>query len=156
MADASEDPFVGSNFTLEVNRAPVASFTEFSGIKLEVEAIESIENDVKGVQRIRKIAGRYKPGAFTLKRPLDSDMQFYDWFCEALPPTNPDGKRDMSKVRDEVSLVVYDTAGNEKARWNLVNTWISGYDSGSVKASDNAVMSETITMQCETMIRVKK
>jgi phage tail-like protein len=153
---ASEDPFVGSNFTLEIDKAPVASFTECSGIKVEVEAIESIENDLKGVQVIRKIPGRYKPQPITLKRPMDSSMQMFEWFQKSLAKSNEAGKRDQfGSARGTMSLVIHDTAGNEKARYNLKEAWISAHDAGALKASDNAVMTETITIQLEGLHRVK-
>lgn len=152
----TDDPFIGSNFTLEIDKAPVASFTECSGIKIEVEAIESIENDLKGNQVIRKIPGRYKPSPITMKRPKDGSMQLYEWFQKALSPSNPSGKRDsFGSARGTMSLVIYDVTQTEKARYNLIEGWISSYDGGTLKAGGNEVMQETITIQLEGLERIK-
>jgi phage tail-like protein len=82
-------------------------------------------------------------------------MKMFEWFTDSLSKSNPAGKRDPTKARGEMSLVIYDAAGNEKARWNLDAVWVSAHDVGAVKASDNAVMTETITLQIESMLRVK-
>ncbi|WP_298211362.1 phage tail protein, partial [Ferrimicrobium sp.] len=60
-----------------------------------------------------------------------------------------------SKPRRHGSVVVYDSALVETARWNFYDAWPSKIEFASLEASANEVAVETITLQYEKLERKK-
>ena len=61
---------------------------------------------------------------------------------------------DGNIVRKNIAIVVLDEAGNDKARWNIVEAWPSKYDPTDLNAKGNDVSIEMLEICNEGVIRV--
>jgi phage tail-like protein len=144
MSDAGlprDDDFQGSFFAVEVQGETLAWFTGCTGISLEFEPITFNEGNGKSVIQ-RKRPGRPKYSEIVLKRGFTKDTTLYDWF------------QDVVEAKDKTpyktgSIVIYDRLQKEGVRFNLTNMWPSKCSVSDVKAGDNSVMIEEITIQHE-------
>src|SRR3954469_5068606 len=117
------DPLVASNFYLEIDGANVARFTEVSGLALEVEVVEMKQTTAGGQYVIAKTLGQNKvPGDITVKRiaPMKiDDDPIWKWF-NAIRDKGM-AIADRAASRKNGSIVIFDTANVEVARWNFYN-----------------------------------
>ena len=151
------DPLVASNFYLEIDGATVATLTEVSGLDIEVEVVEMKQTTAGGQYVIAKTLGQNKgPGDITVKRiaPLDIDNDpIWKWFNDMR------GKgmaiKDRAGTRKNGSIVIFDTANTEVARWNFYNAWPMKISSDSFSATSAEAVHETITFAIEYLERKK-
>jgi phage tail-like protein len=61
----------------------------------------------------------------------------------------------MDKARKNGSLVMYDSAGKESARWNFINAWPSKISGPEANAAQSAIAIESLTIAHEGYTRVK-
>lgn len=149
IADAiSEDPLVSFNFSLEISGQIKGFFTEVSGLGSETEIVEHKVVSEKGTEITMKIPGRLKWQDITLKRGITSSMDIWEWRKMV-----EDGLIDAS--RRDGSVVMYNQLGVEVARWNFERAWPSKVTGPSVKADDNSVGVEELTLVHEYIKRVK-
>jgi phage tail-like protein len=144
----SGDPLVSFNFALEVDGLTNAYFTEVSGIGSESEVIEHKVMGPNGKEVVRKIPGRLKWGDITLKRGITGAMDMWDWRAQV-----ENGQVDAA--RKNGSIIMYDQAGTEVARWNFERGFPSKINGPSVSADSNAVGIEEMTIVHEYISRVK-
>ena len=140
------DPLVSAFFSVDVPGITNAFFTEVDGLGSETEVVEHKAMGPKGVEIVRKIPGRIKWGDITLKRGITANMDIYKW-RQAVE----DGKVD--DARKDGSVIMYDQMGTEVARWNFVAAWPSKISGPSVKADDNAISVEELTLVHEGIVR---
>src|SRR5262249_35796560 len=142
------DPLVASNFWLEISGVPYTMLTEVSGLDMEVEMVEVKQVSDKGQWVAYKAMGQAKPpGELTIKRvaPISmSDDKVWDWFNTIRDKGM--GARDRTGQRKDGSIVVYDAANTELARWNFYNAWPSKIAMDSFSATSTEAASETITL----------
>lgn len=141
------DPLVGFFFSVDVPGITNAFFTEVDGLGSETEVIEHKIMGPNGKEVIRKVPGRLKWGDISLKRGVTANMDIYNW-----RKTVVDGAVDSA--RKDGSVVMYDQKGTEVARWNFVAAWPSKISGPGVKADDNAVSIEELTLVHEGITRV--
>ena len=127
---AGRDPLVGFHYGIEVQGVVSGYFTECSGIGSENELIEHKVVDEKGRESIQKIPGRLKWQDVTLKRGITSNTDIWDWRDQIVQ-----GKVD--DARKNGSIVMFDQAGDEVARWNFENAWPLKVSGPSMKADSN-------------------
>jgi phage tail-like protein len=144
----SGDPLVSFNFALEVDGITNSYFTEASGVGSESEVIEHKVMGPNGKEVVRKIPGRLKWGDITLKRGITANMDLWKWRAEV-----ENGKVDGA--RKNGSLVMYDQAGTEVARWNFERSWPSKLSGPSMSADSNAVGVEELTIVHEYIVRAQ-
>jgi phage tail-like protein len=142
------DPLVSYTFCLEIDGIQAAYFSEGSGFDSEVQVIEHRENGVGGKEIIRKLPGQKKWSDITLKRGSTSDLTLWEWHKKIL-----DG--DVIGARKNFSVVIYDTMLKEVARFNGIDGWPSKWTGPDLKANDNAVALESITI-CHGGLQRKK
>ena len=140
------DPIVGFNFSVDIPGITNAYFTEVEGLGSETEVIEHKVVGPTGAEIIRKVAGRLKWGDITLKRGVTANMEIYEWRKMV-----EQGK--IAEARKDGSIVMYDSAFTEVARWNFLAGWPSKIDGPSAKADDNAVSVESLTIVHEGISR---
>ena len=51
--------------------------------------------------------------------------------------------------------VLIDEAGDDKARWNVMEAWPTKYDAGDLSAKGSDVVIETLDLVCEEVVRVQ-
>jgi phage tail-like protein len=141
---ASGDAIAGYHFAIQVDGEPWAQFKEVSGLSAEVQVIEHRENTLTGKEVIKKLPGQKKWGDITLKRGKTNDKAVWEWHKKVL-----DGKID--EARKNGSIVLYDYANAEKARWNFVNAWPSKVSYGSMSTTSNDILLQDVTLVVESV-----
>jgi len=145
---AGRDPLVGFHYGIEVQGVVNGYFTECSGIGSENELIEHKVVDEKGRESIQKIPGRLKWQDVTLKRGITNNMDIWDWRDQIV-----EGKVD--DARKNGSIVMFDQAGDEVARWNFENAWPLKVSGPSMKADSNEFGIEELVITHEGLYREK-
>jgi phage tail-like protein len=143
---AGRDPLVGFHYGIEVQGVVSGYFTECSGIGSENELIEHKVVDEKGRESIQKIPGRLKWQDVTLKRGITSNTDIWDWRDQIVQ-----GKVD--DARKNGSIVMFDQAGDEVARWNFENAWPLKVSGPSMKADSNEFGIEELVITHEGLYR---
>jgi len=141
------DPLVGFHFSLDVQGVVSGYFTEVGGLGSENEVIEhkAMSNDGYG-EIIQKLPGRLKWGEITLKRGITASMDMWQW-----RKMIEDGK--VNDARKNGSIIMYDEAFKEVARWNFVRGWPSKINGPTIQADSNAYGVEEMTIVHEGIVR---
>lgn len=135
----AEDALGAYNFKIEIDGQTIAQFKEVSGISSEIKVIEHEEVTKDGKPILKKIPGPRKWGDITLKRGKTDDQSWWDWIDSV-------HSGDITSARKNGSIVVYDYALGEKARYNFVNAWPSKVNIGALKAGGSEVVVEECTL----------
>ena len=145
MYSQREDPLLTSSWLLEVDGKSFGHFKICSGIGSMTEVVEQRAVNKQGQDIIKKVPGRLKWLDVTLKRGITSNMSVWQWRQQFVTG-------DINAVRKDFSIVLFDQAGNEIARWRFSKGWPS-----KVELSNSGEMSsiETVLITHEGMERVK-
>jgi phage tail-like protein len=144
---AREDPLVGFHFGVDIQGQVTGYFTECSGLGSEQEVIEHKVVNEAGVEVVMKIPGRLKWENITLKRGITSAMDIWTWRKMV-------EHGDVAGARADGSIVMYNQALAEVARWNFQNGWPVKVTGPSVKADSNEIGVEELTIAHEYIERV--
>ena len=136
----------GYQFYLELDGITEALFRECSGLSTENQVIESYQSTKDGKQILKKYPGPLKFGDISLKRGVTSEMNLWAWRKQV-----EEGK--VEEARKNGSIVLYDQANIEVARWNFVNGWPSKVTGPSLNASGNEIAVEELTIVHEGLER---
>ncbi|HMO60119.1 MAG TPA: phage tail protein [Roseiflexaceae bacterium] len=142
------DPLTGYHFYLEIDGITQAQFRECSGLDSESNIIEYKEAGKNGVTIIKKVPGEMKWSNIVLKRGITDIMELWAWRKQV-----EDGK--VNEARKNGSIVLYDQANSEIARWNFVDGWPSKVTGPQLNANNNDIAVEEITICHEGLNRVK-
>lgn len=138
-----KDPFRNFRFRVEIDGIQQAGFTDVSGFDSSVDVIEYREGNE--ATTVRKLPGLTKYGNVSLKWGITDSMDLYNWHKEAAAG---------NIQRKNVSIIVIDEAGNDKARWDFVQAWPSKYDAPDFSAKGNDIAIESLELVHEGMSRV--
>lgn len=152
-----EDPLVVNHFFLEIDGEVISQLSEVNGLDVELEVTDFQQQMPNGQYAQRKAFSKPKwTGELTVKRlaPLDATQDaIWKWFenirKKGMSITSVDSERKNG------SVVIYDSALSEIARWNFMNAWPSKISTDSFNVSGNDPVSESITIQYEQLDRVK-
>jgi phage tail-like protein len=142
------DPLISAMFAVEFQGAIVGAFRECTGMGSENEVVEYKVSGAKGQFVIHKVPGRLKWNNITLKRGITDAMDLWDWRKRV-----EEGQ--VEEARKDGSIVMYDQAGSEVARWNFTNAWPSKLTGPSPNAGENAAAIEELEITHEGYERVK-
>jgi phage tail-like protein len=134
-----EDAVASYTFKIEFDGEPWAQFKEVSGLSLEVQVIEHRELTLLGKEVIKKLPGQKKWGDISLKKGKTDSKKLWDWHKQV-----QEGKID--EARKNGSVVLFDYAKGEIARWNFINGWPSKVSIGSLQAGGNDILMEELTI----------
>ncbi|GAA3818927.1 phage tail protein [Streptomyces phyllanthi] len=141
-----EDPYASYNFQIIVTNvsddgvAVSGSFTEMSGLELEIPPIE-YRNGSEDIT-VRKIPGLKKFTNLTFKRGITGHVGFWNWVVEAL----------NGKVRrTSGSIVLLDENRQEAMRWNFDRGWPTKYTGPTLSATKNEIAMETLVLAVEKL-----
>lgn len=135
---------------VESGGAVVAAFSQFSGVKMEVDTVQARSgNDNRGVQEYIPVLTRFAP--VTLTKGVVGDNDFLDWLfaAAASPESGPNG----SKLRRTLNIVALDDKGNRGVTWSLKNALPIGYELMPMDGSRSEVLSESLTFAITGMER---
>lgn len=142
-----EDPLVGFHFAVDIQGQVTGYFTEVSGLGSESEVIEHKVVSETGVEVVMKVPGRLKWEDITLKRGITSNMDIWTWRKMV-------ENGDVLGARADGSVVMYDQALVEVARWNFQQGWPTKVTGPSVKADGNEIGVEELVIAHEYIERV--
>lgn len=138
---------IGSWFTVEV--AGVAgTFTDVSGLSIEVGVIEQQVVGPKGDTITKKVMGTTTYGDITLKRNLSKDKTFYKWAQEVV-----EGKQ--ATFRKDGAVALHDMSGAEVGRWEFTMAFPKKWSASDLDVGSDDPMVEEITLAIEGLKRVK-
>ena len=145
---AGRDPLVGFHYAIEVQGVVTGYFTECAGIGSEHELIEHKIVDEKGRETIHKVPGRLKWQDVTLKRGITDNMDIWDWREEVVQGKVDDARRNGS-------IVMFNQALDEVARWNFERGWPLKVSGPSMKSDSNEFGIEELVITHEGLYREK-
>ena len=136
------DPLRNFRFRLEIDGIQQAGFNEVTGLDVTVDPIDYREGD--DLTFVRKLPGLTKFGNVTLKWGITNSTELYDWHRAIV---------DGHIQRRPVVIILIDEAGNDRARFQLVEVWPSKYVTSGLKAQGNGVVIEMLELVSEGAMR---
>lgn len=140
------DPYRNFRFKVAIDGIQVAGFSEVTIPDSTTDPVEYREGIDAPYQR--KLSGLTKYGNITLKKGLTDSMDLYNWRLSV------EQKGALSN-RKNLSLILIDEEGNEKAQWDVVEAWPTKYSSSGFSAKANEVVIETLELVHEGVTRKK-
>ena len=134
------DPYRNFIFKVEIDGITQAGFSEATGYDHSNDVVEYREGDE--VTTARKLPGLAKYGDVTLKWGLTDSRELWDWRQAII-----DGKVE----RKNISVIVHDSQGNPKVRWQFIRAWPSKLDAADMNAKGHEVAVMQMTLSHEGM-----
>jgi phage tail-like protein len=130
------DPYLAFRFAVEIEGLVVAGFSEVTGLQSELELQEHREGGLNDY--VHKLAGpvRY-PANLTLRRGLTDVDAIWGWYRDA--------SRGRIRRRNG-SIVLLDSRGEERWRWNFVGAYPVRWSGPDLRAETGAVAVETLEL----------
>jgi phage tail-like protein len=144
---AERDPLIGAHFALEVQGVVSAFFSQASGFNNSSEVVTHQAVDAAGKSVVQKIPGDLTWDDITLNRGITDDLALWDWRLQVV-------NGDVVGARKDGSVIMYNQASQEMARFNFRNGWPSGWKGPDVSSEDQSVAIEEITIAHEGLERV--
>jgi phage tail-like protein len=138
------DPYLNFNFVVEIDGIIQAGFgfADCSGFGSTTEPTEYNEGGLNTASH--KFAGRTKHTNITLKWGITDSRDLYNWYRDVV----------NGKIQKQTgSIVLWDSEGQEKARWNFFNAWPTKWDGPDFTAKGNDVAIETLEIAHEGIER---
>lgn len=140
------DPYRNFRFRVEIDGIQTAAFSEATVPESSTDPIEFREGTDAPVQK--KLSGLTKYGNITLKKGLTDSLELAEW-RKTVEQTG------AGKARKNLSLILINEDGQDKARWDVIEAWPTKYDPSDFSAKGNEVMIETLELVHEGITRVK-
>jgi phage tail-like protein len=130
------DPYLGFNFLVEIEGLVVGGFNEVTGLTVEVEIEEYREGGLNAY--VHKLAGpaRY-PNNLVLKHGLTDSDTLYSWHHSVAT-----GKIE----RKNGSIILLDSTGGEKWRWNFVEAYPVRWIGPDMRAGSAEIAMESVEL----------
>ena len=122
-------------FYVEIEGHTQAVFTEVSGLQVEMQVFEYQEGGNNGF--IHRLPGPVKVSNIILKRGLTTSNDFFKWCMEV-------ALRQVS--RKHLSVLLYDTLGEEVVRWNFHNAYPVKWVGPQFNSTSTATAIETLEL----------
>jgi len=146
MTGERDDPYRNFRFRVQIDDIQIAAFADATIPDSTTDVTDYREGTDLPFQR--KLSGLTKYGNITLKRGLTDSMDLYNW------------KKDVEDSgaiteRKNISLILIDEEGNDKAQWDIREAWPTKYDSSDFSAKASEVVIETFEIVHEGVKRIK-
>ncbi|MGC8874302.1 MAG: phage tail protein [Chloroflexia bacterium] len=129
------DPYPAYTFFVEISGIVQASFSECSGLEASIEVMEYSEGGLNSY--VHKLPGRVKYADLTLKHGTAGSDDLWKWFQDVTQ-----GKIE----RKNVSIVLYDPAGNEVRRWSFAGAYPIRWTGPELRAAEGKVAIDTLVL----------
>lgn len=140
------DPYRNFRFKVAIDGIQVAGFAEATIPDSTTDPVDYREGNE--ATRQRKLSGLTKYGNITLKKGITDSMDLYKWKLAV------EQKGALSN-RKNLSLILIDEEGAEKAQWDIVEAWPTKYSPSGFSAKANEVLIETLELVHEGVTRMK-
>jgi phage tail-like protein len=139
------DPLLGFQFRVEIEGLVVGGFSEVDGLETEIEVQEYREGGRN--HYIHKRAGPAKsPSNLSLKKGISDSRVLPDWFADVV----------QGRVeRKNISVLMMDTSGEEKVRWNFEKAYPVKWQGPQLRANASEVAVETLELAHKGFRRVR-
>jgi phage tail-like protein len=140
------DPYRQFRFRVEIDGITQAGFSEVTFGDSTTEVIENREGTEPPV--FRKLSGLTRYGNITLRWGITDSMDLYHWRQQVIDSG-------AGKARKNMSIILIDETGADKARWDISNAWPARYVPPHFSGKDDDVAIETLEIVHEGFRRVK-
>lgn len=141
------DPYRNFRFRIVIDNVEVAGMSKCSALKQTTKMVEWREGG--DARTTHKLPGKTEYDAITLTAGVTLDRTFEDW-ANLVNNYKDDPKFFLKKFRKDITLRVFNEAGNLALAYNVFNCWVSEYQAlPELDASANAVMIQTIKLENE-------
>ncbi|EDX82878.1 conserved hypothetical phage tail region protein [Synechococcus sp. PCC 7335] len=145
-AVSSVADYVTTNrFYVEIESKITASFTECTGLGVQVKKETVEEGGLNDQQRI--LLGKPDFSDVTLKRGLSGNQVFWDWLSALFAPR--DEGTGIKEHRRNINILVFNQAGNIQQCWTLIGAVPIGWQAPSLQADGSTVAIEELTLAYE-------
>jgi phage tail-like protein len=143
---ARKDPYRNFRFRVEIDGITQAGFSDATIPDSTTAPIDyRVGTDPTHSQ---KLSGLTTYGNITLKWGLTDSMDLYNWRKQVV-------EKGAAGARKNLSLVLIDEEGADKARWNVMEAWPTKYDASDFSAKGAEVIIENLDLVCEEVVRVQ-
>jgi phage tail-like protein len=143
------DPYKNFKFRVKWDGRYVAGVSKVSALKRSSEMVEHREGGDPSTSR--KSPGRTKYEAVTLERGVTHDLEFERWANKVWNfGAGLGAEVSLKDFRKDISIEVYNEAGQKVLAYNLFRCWVSEYQSlPDLDANANAIAIQTIKLENE-------
>ena len=143
------DPYKNFKFRVKWDGRYVAGVSKVSALKRSTEMVEHREGGDPSTSR--KSPGRTTYEAVTLERGVTHDLEFERWANKVWNfGAGLGAEVSLKDFRKEISIEVYNEAGQKVLAYNLFRCWVSEYQSfPDLDANANAIAIQTIKLENE-------
>jgi phage tail-like protein len=134
-----DNPYLNFNFLVDIGVGDGLGFSEVELPSGEIDVIEYREGDDR-TNTARKLPGLVKYANVTLRRGFTGRTDLFEWWKSV---------RDGQVARREVTITLLDEQRQPVARWLLRNAWPVKIEAGSLNATGNEVVIETLELAHE-------
>ena len=139
---ARQDPYRNFRFLVEIDGITQAGFNDCSGFGASTDPIEYREGGDPSYTR--KLPGQTKFNNVVLKWGITDNRDLFNWYTQIVKG---------QVVRKNGSIVLQDTEGTEKIRWNFFDAWPTKYTAPDLSARGNEVAIDTMELAVERLER---
>lgn len=129
------DPYPSFRFRVEIESIIVASFSEVSGLQIEMETESYREGSVNNFVHTFPKGIKYQP--LVLKRGITDSNDLWNWYKDV---------RTGKITRKGVTVVLMDPSGNDKMHWKFVGAYPTKWTGPELKANSSAIAIESIEL----------
>jgi len=134
--DRKKDPYLSFLFGVEVGGSTIGGFSEVTGLQVEIEVEEYREGGLN--EYVHRFAGKTRyPSHLVLKHGLVDSTNLWDWQSQVAQ-----GKAE----RRNLSIILHDSEGGEKYRWNFKEAYPVRWSGPDFKAGAAEVALETLEL----------
>ena len=144
------EPLKTFRFLVEVDGVAVGAFSQFSGVKMEMQTIQVRGgNDMRGVQDYIPVMTRFDP--VTLTKGVFGHSEFINWIFSAGASmyTGPTGKG----LRKSIDVIALDDLANYGVVWTLKDAMPIRYELSPMDGARSEVLTESVTFAITGMSR---
>jgi phage tail-like protein len=143
------DPYKNFKFRVKWDGRYVAGVSKVGALKRSTEMVEHREGGDQSTSR--KSPGRTKYEAVTLERGVTHDLEFERWANKVWNfGAGLGAEVSLKDFRKDISIEVYNEAGQKVLAYNLFRCWVSEYQSfPDLDANANAIAIQTIKLENE-------
>jgi len=143
------DPYKNFKFRVKWDGRYVAGVSKVGALKRSTEMVEHREGGDPSTSR--KSPGRTKYEAVTLERGVTHDVEFERWANKVWNFGSGLGQEvSLKDFRKDISIEVYNEAGQKVLAYNLFRCWVSDYQAlPDLDANANAIAIQTMKLETE-------
>jgi phage tail-like protein len=128
-----------NRFYVEMESTITASFSECSGLGVQIKHESQMEGGVNDQQRI--LLGQAEFSDITLKRGITDSLTFWEWTQAILAG--------QSNKRRNINILLFNQAGETMQCWTLIGAVPVGWKAPALQADSNTLAIEELTLAYE-------